>query len=141
MRRLRRSEAGKRPASAHAAYSTGAAWPFDKTKRSLLAPRGLLMEYFMVLKNSTDITSAADAHDVGCLSTEDRTTFIFSCQLHSTFKCLWTNRIQKPMKSSTSRLLSTRICLHTTESREPRGVEEAGCKIYSGAPSVSQTKV
>ena len=22
---------------------------------------------------------------------------------------------------------------HTTESREPRGVEEAGCKIYSGA--------
>ena len=28
---------------------------------------------------------------------------------------------------------------HTTESREPRGVEEAGCKIYSGAPMVSQT--
>ena len=28
---------------------------------------------------------------------------------------------------------------HTTESREPRGVEEAGCKIYSGAPTVSQT--
>ena len=27
----------------------------------------------------------------------------------------------------------------TTESREPRGVEEAGCKIYSGAPTVSQT--
>ena len=26
----------------------------------------------------------------------------------------------------------------TTESREPRGVEEAGCKIYSGAPAVSQ---
>ena len=24
-----------------------------------------------------------------------------------------------------------------TESREPRGVEEAGCKIYSGAPKVS----
>ena len=28
---------------------------------------------------------------------------------------------------------------HTTESQEPRGVEEAGCKIYSGAPTVSQT--
>ena len=27
----------------------------------------------------------------------------------------------------------------TTESREPQGVEEAGCKIYSGAPTVSQT--
>ena len=27
----------------------------------------------------------------------------------------------------------------TTESWEPRGVEEAGCKIYSGAPTVSQT--
>ena len=28
---------------------------------------------------------------------------------------------------------------HTTESREPRGVEEAGCEICSGAPTVSQT--
>ena len=28
---------------------------------------------------------------------------------------------------------------HTTESREPWGVEEAACKIYSGAPVVSQT--
>ena len=28
---------------------------------------------------------------------------------------------------------------HTTESWEPRGVEEAGCKIYSGALTVSQT--
>ena len=28
---------------------------------------------------------------------------------------------------------------HTTESREPQGVKEAGCKIYSGAPAVSQT--
>ena len=28
---------------------------------------------------------------------------------------------------------------HTAESREPRGVEEAGCKISSGAPTVSQT--
>ena len=28
---------------------------------------------------------------------------------------------------------------HNTESREPRGVEEAGCKTYSGAPTVSQT--
>ena len=28
---------------------------------------------------------------------------------------------------------------HTAESRESRGVEEAGCKIYSGAPTVSQT--
>ena len=27
----------------------------------------------------------------------------------------------------------------TTESREPQGVEEAGCKINSGAPKVSQT--
>ena len=28
---------------------------------------------------------------------------------------------------------------HTTESRELQGVEEAGCEIYSGAPTVSQT--
>ena len=28
---------------------------------------------------------------------------------------------------------------HTMESLELRGVEEAGCKIYSGAPAVSQT--
>ena len=28
---------------------------------------------------------------------------------------------------------------NTTESREPRGVEEVGCKIYSGAPVVSQS--
>ena len=27
----------------------------------------------------------------------------------------------------------------TTESREPQVVEEAGCKIYSGVPAVSQT--
>ena len=27
----------------------------------------------------------------------------------------------------------------TTESWEPLGVEEAGCKLYSGAPTVSQT--
>ena len=27
----------------------------------------------------------------------------------------------------------------TTESRDPRGVVEAGCKTYSGAPTVSQT--
>ena len=27
----------------------------------------------------------------------------------------------------------------TTQSLEPQGVEEAGCKIYSGAPTVSQT--
>ena len=27
---------------------------------------------------------------------------------------------------------------HTTESWEPQAVEEAGCKIYSGAPTVSQ---
>ena len=31
-----------------------------------------------------------------------------------------------------------RLVCHTTESREPRGVEEAGFKIYSGAPTVSQ---
>ena len=28
---------------------------------------------------------------------------------------------------------------HTTESGEQWGVDEAGCKIYSGAPTVSQT--
>ena len=28
---------------------------------------------------------------------------------------------------------------HTMESREPQGVEKASCKIYSGAPTVSQT--
>ena len=28
---------------------------------------------------------------------------------------------------------------HTVENWEPRGVEEVGCKIYGGAPTVSQT--
>ena len=28
---------------------------------------------------------------------------------------------------------------HTAESREPRGVEEASCTIFSSAPTVSQT--
>ena len=28
----------------------------------------------------------------------------------------------------------------TTESLEPQGVEEAGCKIYSGAPTVNQDR-
>ena len=28
----------------------------------------------------------------------------------------------------------------STESQEQQGMEEAGCKIYSGAPVVSQTK-
>ena len=40
---------------------------FDKTKRSLPGSRGLLMEYLMVLKKSTDMISAAEQHDVGCL--------------------------------------------------------------------------
>ena len=29
---------------------------------------------------------------------------------------------------------------HTAESREPRGVEEVGCKLSSGALTVSQTR-
>ena len=29
---------------------------------------------------------------------------------------------------------------HAAESLEPRGVQEAGCKISSGAPTVSQTE-
>ena len=28
---------------------------------------------------------------------------------------------------------------YATESGQPRGVEDAGCKIYSGQPTVSQT--
>ena len=28
---------------------------------------------------------------------------------------------------------------HTIESQELQGMEEAGCKIYSGAPEVTQT--
>ncbi len=39
----------------------------DKMKRSLAAWRGSFTLYLMVLKNNTDIISAADAHDVGCL--------------------------------------------------------------------------
>lgn len=33
----------------------------------MLAPLGSEMVYFMVLKNSTDMTSAMEQHDVGCL--------------------------------------------------------------------------
>lgn len=38
---------------------------FDMTNRSFAASLGALTLYFMVLKNSTDMISAADAHDVG----------------------------------------------------------------------------
>ena len=38
---------------------------FERTNLSLAASRGAFALYFMVLKNSTDMISAIDAHDVG----------------------------------------------------------------------------
>ena len=40
---------------------------FDKINLSLAAFFGSCTLYLMVLKNNTDIISAHDAHDVGCL--------------------------------------------------------------------------
>lgn len=57
----------RKPASAQTEYKIGAAWPFERTNRSLLAFLGSCTLYLMVWKNSTDIISAALQHDVGWL--------------------------------------------------------------------------
>ena len=53
------------PASAHAAYRIGAAWPFDSTKRSLPGWRGSCGSNRISAKNSAAMTSAADMQLVG----------------------------------------------------------------------------
>jgi len=49
------------------AYKIGAACPFDRTKRSLEGSLGLDSLYLITWKKRTDIASAIEAHDVGCL--------------------------------------------------------------------------
>src|SRR5262249_1429207 len=66
VRNFKRSLFGKRPASAHAAYSNGAAWPFDKTNRSLLRALGFVGSYRMTEKNSAATMSAAEQQLDGC---------------------------------------------------------------------------
>src|SRR5882724_2452055 len=64
-RNVFRCSRGKSPNSAQAAYSSGAACPFDKIKRSLLAYRGSFGSNRMCPKNSAATKSAAEQHDVG----------------------------------------------------------------------------
>src|SRR4029077_13831814 len=66
VRNFKRSLFGKRPASAQAAYSSGAAWPFDSTNRSLLRAFGFLGSYRMTEKNSAATISAAEQQLDGC---------------------------------------------------------------------------
>src|SRR2546429_2843232 len=54
------------PASAHAAYNTGAACPFDRMNRSLSGLRGFFGSNRISAKNSAATRSAAEQHDVGC---------------------------------------------------------------------------
>ena len=61
--------------------------------------------------------------------------------------CPTGNSMRKEMKRQTEEMMGRQhqwvywpwLKHHTVESWEPWGVEEAGCKIYSGAPTVSQT--
>ena len=54
------------PASAQAAYSSGAAWPFDSTKRSACGCCGCAGSNRISEKNRAATRSAADMHVVGC---------------------------------------------------------------------------
>src|SRR5689334_8237360 len=60
VRNFKRSLFGNRPASAQAAYSSGAAWPLDRTNRSLLGAFGFLGSYRMTEKKSVATMSAAE---------------------------------------------------------------------------------
>lgn len=42
-------------------------YTLDKINLSFDAPRGSLIVYFIVWKNNTDMISAMEQHDVGCL--------------------------------------------------------------------------
>src|SRR5262245_54634127 len=65
VRNFRSSEVSNAPASAQAAYSTGAAWPFDSTKRSLPAWWGSFGSKRISPKNSAATRSAAEQQLVG----------------------------------------------------------------------------
>ena len=58
--KLSSSDFGNSPASAHAAYSKGAAWPFESTNRSLLSNLGFFGSYRITEKNKTATMSAAE---------------------------------------------------------------------------------
>src|SRR5574341_760312 len=60
VRNLRSSALSNSPASAHAAYKSGAAWPLDSTKRSLPGRRGSVGSYRMTEKNNVATISAAE---------------------------------------------------------------------------------
>src|SRR5207249_5981563 len=64
-RRVRTSFSSMMPASAYAAHNSGAACPFDKTKRSFAGFRGSLGSKRISLKKMTETRSAADKQDEG----------------------------------------------------------------------------
>ena len=49
------------------------------TNLSLAGSLGTVVLYFMVSKNRTDMTSAAEAHDVGCLEEELMKCYKLQC--------------------------------------------------------------
>src|SRR5262245_22732634 len=64
-RRLTNCSTRNAPASAKAAYRTGAACPFDRTKRSFPGCDGLVGSKRMEWKKIADTRSAADKQEVG----------------------------------------------------------------------------
>lgn len=54
----------------------------DRMNLSLLAPLGSDVVYFMVLKKRTDMTSAMEQHDVGCLKNTFQTTILKVVQVN-----------------------------------------------------------
>src|SRR5256712_6545414 len=67
MVRKRNSSSGlNAPASAQAAYKSGAAWPLDRTNRSLFGCLGFFGSNRMTEKNRVAAMSAAEQQLVGC---------------------------------------------------------------------------
>ena len=61
---------------------------------------------------------------------------LYACVLYF---CICTCSAQLSMFHMERRSRNMLIIIITMKWHEPRGVEKAGCKIYSGAPTVSQT--
>jgi hypothetical protein len=60
------------------AYKIGAACPFDRMKRSLDGSLGFDSLYLITWKKRTDIASAIEEHDVGCLEVQHITKELFT---------------------------------------------------------------
>lgn len=63
----------------------------DKINLSFDAPRGSLIVYFIVWKNNTDMISAMEQHDVGCLKKRKEQKFL-------TESLPWNNKDNRPIQ-------------------------------------------